>query len=431
MTDVVDADTIMQRCDELAAVTAMSGGIERVHLSPEHARVNELAAQWMTEAGMTTWMDAAGNQCGRYEGTEPGMPALVLGSHLDSVPDAGRYDGILGVMLAIAVVSRLSAAGSRLPFALEVVAFGDEEGTRFGTSLLGSRAFAGTLDPQWLEVTDSDGISVVDAYRTFGLDPAKITDAARTADQLVGYLEAHIEQGPYLEEAGKALGVVSTIAGSRRFQVTITGKAGHAGGVPWERRRDALVGASEAVLAVERIAKAAGSIATVGQLRVWPGGVNVIPGRVELSLDLRDKVDHDRDATWAEIQQAFAEISQRRKLTFDVAETSNAPAKVTAPWLRSAISAGIVATGDADPMVLFSKAGHDGMAIAELCDYAMLFIRCAGGISHHPDESVISSDVEIALDAFEAAVHEVAAQYEPRSLSQPSRSLSLSKGPDL
>ncbi|WP_244250392.1 allantoate amidohydrolase [Rathayibacter festucae] len=402
---IVDAAAIMARCDELAAVSSTRGAIERVYLSPEHARVNAMAARWMEDAGMRTWQDAAGNQCGRYEGATPGLPALLLGSHLDTVPDAGRYDGILGVMLAIAVVSRLNAAGTRLPFAVEVVAFGDEEGTRFGTALLGSRAVAGTWDEHWWELEDAHGTTLVEAFHEFGLDPSRISTAARDAADVLAYLETHIEQGPYLEEADRALGVVSSIAGARRFALTLTGKAGHAGGVPFDRRRDALTGAAEAVLAVERIAREHGAIATVGRLEAFPGAVNVIPGRVEFSLDLRAEFDDVRDTVWDGIEHAMSETARRRRLALTVEETHGAPAVVAADWLQDVVRTGIRATGDAEPMVLFSKAGHDAMAIADLTEYAMLFVRCEGGVSHHPEENVTEADVATALDAFEAAVH--------------------------
>ena len=404
-----EARTVLERCDALAAVSSSATGIERVYLSLEHARVNEMAGEWMVQAGMTTWQDAAGNQRGRYEGTEPGLPALLLGSHLDTVPDAGRYDGILGVLLGIAVVERLAATGTRLPFAIEVLAFGDEEGTRFGTALLGSRAVAGTWQPAWWSLVDAAGTTLREAFREFGLDPDRVGDAAHDPTDVVGYLETHIEQGPYLEEADRALAVVSSIAGARRFELTLTGVAGHAGGVPFHRRHDALAGASEIVLAVERLARDADCVATVGRLQAFPGGVNVIPGLVEFSLDLRGEHDDRRDDVWAGIQSVAAEVGERRGLTFAVDETHRAPAVVASPRLRGFVRDGIAATGDLDPMVLFSKAGHDAMAVAELTEWAMLFVRCGnGGISHHPDEIVTLADVAVALDAFEAAVRAVA-----------------------
>lgn len=402
-----EVDLIMARCDELATISSHPDYLERVHLSPEHRAAHDLVEGWMQGAGMSTWMDAAGNRVGRIEGGSPGLPALLLGSHTDTVPDAGRYDGMLGVLLAIAVAGRFRPG--ELPFALEVVAFSDEEGTRFGTALMGSRALAGTWDDDWWRLTDADGITLFEAFQDFGLDPARLPGAFRRPEQLVGYLEAHIEQGPYLQDADRRLGLVTSIAGARRFALTFTGHAGHAGGTPFDRRRDALVGASEFVIAVEAASKNHGTIGTVGKLEVFPGGVNVIPGRVEFSLDLRAEHDVIRDATWAELEAVAVDICRRRGLTFGTREIYRADAVACDPFLAEAIASGIRSTGDVDPVPLWSRAGHDGMAIAAVTPIAMLFIRCLDGISHHPDESVQPADVAAALDAFEAAVRAVAA----------------------
>jgi allantoate deiminase len=398
-TTLTEAQLIMQRCDELATHSSRTDGIERVYLSFEHARVNALAAKWMSEAGMTTWQDAAGNQCGRLEGREPGLPALVLASHLDTVPLAGRYDGILGVLSAIAVVARLKSA--ELPFAVEVVAFGDEEGTRFGTTLLGSRAFAGSWNRDWEELTDEHGITLGQAAEDFGLDDISL--AARDPESLIGYLELHIEQGPRLEDADRALGVVTSIAAARRLSITLTGEARHCA-TPWDLRHDALLGASEAILAIERIAKAEGSPATVGHISVLPDAVNVIPGVAEFSLDLRDETSTGRDATWEVISTELHRIAESRGLGLDVQQTHVAPEVICAPELRDVIRSGIRATGDAEPLELFSIAGHDAMAVAAITDVAMMFLRCKGGISHHSDESVLVEDVALGVDAFHAAV---------------------------
>lgn len=402
-----DADLILDRCDELAAISSHPDRLERVHLSKEHRAANDLVAGWMTEAGLSTWQDAAGNQCGRLEGREPGLPALLLGSHIDTVPDAGRYDGMLGVLLAIQVVSRLP---HDLPFAVEVVAFSDEEGTRFGTALLGSRALAGTWDDQWWNLTDERGITLFEAFQDFGLDPGRLPGAFRRPEELIGYLETHIEQGPLLEDADRSLAVVTSIAGARRFELTMLGKAGHAGGSPYDRRRDALVGASELVIEIERISKQQGVVGTVGKLEAFPGGVNVIPGRVEFSLDLRAEFDRDRDEALRLIWQAAEEIASRRKLDFHHHEIYRADAVVCDLDLRAAIEEGIRSTGDADPMAFWSRAGHDGMAVSAVTPIAMLFLRCKGGISHHPDEHVRRVDVAAALNAFEAAVLALAAR---------------------
>jgi allantoate deiminase len=412
-----EAQLLLDRCDELAAISSRPDVLERVHLSPEHRAANDLVALWMREAGLETWQDAAGNQCGRLEGSEAGLPALLLGSHIDTVPDAGRYDGMLGVLLAIQVVGRIRESGVSLPFALEVVAFSDEEGTRFGTALIGSRALAGTWHDDWWNLTDKDGITLFEAFQDFGLDPARLPGAFRRPEELVGYLEAHIEQGPILEDADRRLAVVTSIAGARRFSLTITGKAGHAGGTPFDRRRDALVGASELVIEVERISKERGVIGTVGRLQAFPGGVNVIPGLVELSLDLRAEFDDDRDESIRLITEAAHEICERRGLAFHATEIYRADAVRCDLGLQEAVAAGIRSTGDAHPMSFWSRAGHDGMAVVAVTPIAMLFLRCKGGISHHPDEAVKRADVAAALDAYEATVRELAS----------SRSLSLSK----
>ena len=410
---LLEADLILDRCNDLAGISSQPDRLERVHLSPEHKQANAMVETWMREAGLQTWQDAAGNMCGRLEGATPGLPALLLGSHIDTVPDAGRYDGMLGVLLAIQVVSRIRDAVANgspaLPFALEVVAFSDEEGTRFGMALMGSRALSGTWNPEWWDLTDRDGITLAEAFVDFGLDPARLPGAFRRRENLIGYLETHIEQGPYIEDADKRLAVVTSIAGARRYSLSLTGKAGHAGGTPYDRRRDALVGASEIVLEVERLSREHHVIGTVGRLQAFPGGVNVIPGRVEFSLDLRAEFDDTRDECLAALWSAVDEICARRKLSLEKTEIYRADAVVCDPALQRAIETGIRATGDSEPMAFWSRAGHDGMAVVDVTPVAMLFLRCAGGVSHHPDESVRRSDVAAALDAFEAAVLAVAA----------------------
>ncbi|MDQ1512702.1 MAG: allantoate deiminase, partial [Microbacteriaceae bacterium] len=387
-------------------------GLERVHLSPEHAAADAAVAGWLEEAGLTTWLDAAGNRCGRLEGETPGLPALVLGSHLDTVTDAGRYDGMLGVLLAIEVADRIRASGRALPFALEVIGFTDEEGTRFGNALFGSRAFAGEVGADWLSIRDRNGVALRDAATDFGLDPDRIGDAARRPEDLVGYLEAHIEQGPALLEADRPLAVVTSIAGARRFALEVTGRAGHAGGTPYDRRRDALVGAAEIIVEIERISVESGTIGTVGSVRAFPGGVNVVPGEARFSLDLRAERDADRDAAFERIDAFARATCERRGLGWQVEELYRADAVSCDPRLRAAVEAGIRATGDAEPMALWSRAGHDGMAVAAVTGFGMLFLRCgAGGVSHSPEETVDEADVAVALDAFEAAVLALAADH--------------------
>lgn len=419
------ARRVMARCDELARATATPGaGIERVYLSPEHARVNRLVAEWMREIGMATHQDAAGNQVGRILPVygDPEAPALLLGSHLDTVPNAGRFDGIAGVLMALEVVRLLRApAGSGrparvpLPFALEVIAFSDEEGTRFGKALLGSAASAGGWREEWWGLADEGGVTLREAFLDFGLDPGRIGEAAYRPDQLVGYLEAHIEQGPELDARGESLAVVSSIASARRFQITVEGEARHAGGTPYETRRDALLGASEAALAVERICRAEHHIiGTVGQLETFPGAVNVVPGEARLSLDLRGEFDDSRDRAWNAIARDLDAIMGRRGLRWRARELHSAPAVFCAPLLQDVVREGIMATlpaGTDEPATLFSRAGHDGMAIADVTGVGMLFMRNPGGISHHPDEFVSVNDITAGIWAFAEAVLHLAGEH--------------------
>ncbi|WP_336627082.1 MULTISPECIES: Zn-dependent hydrolase [unclassified Microbacterium] len=412
------ARRVMARCEELARVSAGAASIERVYLSPEHARVNRLAAEWMRELGMRTWQDAAGNQVGRIG--NPAAPALMLGSHLDTVLDAGRYDGIAGVLMALEVVRLLrvpTGAGEGdggdgwtvpLPFAIEVAAFSDEEGTRFGKALLGSSAVAGAWNDAWWDLTDVDGVSLRRAFLEFGLDPGRVGEAARRPDELVGYLEAHIEQGPELDRAGEPLAVVSSIASARRFQLVVEGEARHAGGTPYDMRRDALLGASEAALAVERICSAEHHIVgTVGRFEAFPGAVNVIPGEVQFSLDLRGEFDGERDRVWDELARELDGIMGRRGLRWRSREVHSAPAVFCAPLLQDVVAGGIrgaLPPRSEAPPVIFSRAGHDGMALGAVTDVGMLFLRNPDGISHHPDEAVSAGDVAHGIRALAEAV---------------------------
>lgn len=401
------AQKVMSWCDQLAAISATEEGISRFYLTPEHQRCNVQVAEWMKAAGMTSWSDAAGNLWGRYPAATKNAKVLLLGSHLDSIPNAGRYDGILGVLVAIAAVEQLHAQNIHLPFAIEIVGFGDEEGTRFGSTLLGSRAVAGTWNSSWWELKDRAGVSLAEAFENFGLSPKNVGDAARQSSEFLAYLEVHIEQGPVLEEAGLALGVVTSIAGARRFTVDVTGYAGHAGTVPMHMRKDALVGAALGVELIERIACERGVVATVGQLECWPGAVNVIPGRARFSLDIRSGDDDLRDQTFTQIQLAFFELCKARQLTCDWTEIHNAPAVLCADWIQD-VQVDVLQSMWLEPKRLMSGAGHDAMAMAAIADVAMLFVRCKGGVSHHPDESVTVEDVALTIEALIKTLQHIA-----------------------
>jgi allantoate deiminase len=395
----MDAATVMRWADELGAVSEEPGLLVRPYGSEAMRRANALVGGWMADAGMEVREDAVGNLVGRYEGE--GDRTLLLGSHLDTVRDAGRYDGPLGVLVALAGVARLHGRGERLPFAVELVGFADEEGLRFGTTYLCSSVFAGTFEPRLLELRDADGTSLAGAVRTAGGDPEGLVAGGRRADDLLGYCEVHIEQGPVLERLGLPVGVVSAIAGQSRIAVSLRGEAGHAGTVPMDGRRDALCAAAELVLAVERAASAEpGTVGTVGQVAVEPGAGNVIPGAVELSLDLRHQDDAVRARVVAGLRERAAEIAAARGVEVGWELRQESAAVPTDPALSRRLADAVAAAG-LPVERLPSGAGHDAAAVAAIAPVAMLFVRCRGGISHHPDEAVEPADVGVALDVLE------------------------------
>lgn len=408
-TDMQAAERVMTRADQLAALSETPDGLTRVYLSPQHLQANRLVGRWMAEAGMQVWQDAVGNICGRYEGEQPGAPALLLGSHLDTVRNAGRYDGMLGVLTAIEVVQALQLQGRRLPLALEIVGFGDEEGTRFGITLLGSRGLTGSWPDDWLAQTDAQGVSVAQAMRDAGLDPAQIHQAARTAGEIVAYLELHIEQGPCLEQAGLALGVVQAINGARRLNCCFTGEAGHAGTVPMQQRKDALAAAAEWMVFVERTAGLQGGnlVATVGDVQCAPGAVNVIPGEVRLSLDIRGPQDAPLAALLQTLLAEAEAIAGRRRLCFDAQAYYHIGATPCDARLQTALEQAVRQV-QGRSLSLPSGAGHDAIAMAERWPVGMLFVRCKGGISHHPAEAVTTPDVALAIAAYRQVVTDLA-----------------------
>ena len=399
--DESDARTVMERCEALGACSEEADRLTRPFATAAMRRAQEHVQVWMREAGMRTRLDNVGNLRGRYEAANQNAPTLLLGSHLDSVRGAGKYDGPLGVTVAIAAVRRLHRRGARLPFAIDVFGFADEEGLRFGSTYLGSRAVAGTFEPADLDRVDAGGTTMAQAIAAFGGDPSRIPDDRWNEGPLLGYCEVHIEQGPVLEAQHVPLGVVSAIAGQSRYTLAFTGVAGHAGTVPMDQRRDALTAAAEFVLAVESEAcERPGLVATVGKLAVEPGATNVIPGRADLSLDVRHAEDAVRDAASKRILQRAAEIADARHLTVSIQSRGDHRAVPCAPRLVSLMSRAVAEIGL--PQVLLpSGAGHDAVALAAITEIGMLFVRCAGGISHHPAESVTVEDVGVAIDALD------------------------------
>ncbi len=384
------------RCDALgvAPYSDMEGGLYRGYLTPAYVAAQEEIAGWMEAAGMTAHRDAAANLVGRYEGSDPDAPALVIGSHLDSVRDGGRYDGPLGIMLGIECVAALHAQGRRMPFAIEIYAFGDEEGSRFPAAMLTSRAVAGTLEAAALDMADDHGVTLADA----GVDVSAYLNAAREPGSIKAYLEAHIEQGPVLEADGLAVGTVTGIAAQLRYAVTVKGMAGHAGTTAMRLRRDPLAGAAAMVLAVEQIARGDNSdvVATVGMIEAMPGAPNVIPGAVHFTIDVRSGKEERRDRVAEAILARLSEIAEARDLEVAVERIHDLPASPCNADLMDLMDEALIGAGQ-PVRRLVSGAGHDAMNMAALCPTAMLFIRCKDGVSHNPAEHVDPEDAEIAL----------------------------------
>jgi allantoate deiminase len=350
----------------------------------------------MEAVGMVTRRDAIGNLIGRL-GDGNGR-TLLVGSHLDTVHDAGRYDGMLGVLVAIASLGRLRDQERLLPYGVEVLAFADEEGVRYGTGYLGSTVVAGCFDSSNLERRDSAGVPLAEAVRAFGGDPERLAGARREPGDLIGYFEVHIEQGPVLEAAGVPLGVVGAIAGQSRVRIAFTGQAGHAGTVPMGLRRDALCAAAEFVSAVEAVARDHdGAVATVGELEVQDGASNVIPGRVVLSLDVRHSADSLRESVGTQLFERADAIAGARALVLEWDVVQETRAVDCSRDLTELVAEAVAASGH--PVVrLASGAGHDAVTLSTITPIAMLFVRCAGGVSHNPAESVTTEDVAAAID---------------------------------
>jgi len=406
-------DEIVGRINQLGAISETPEHLARIFLSPEHRTSADLLLSWMREAGMAVHLDAIGNVCGRYEGDRPGLPCLMLGSHYDTVRDAGKWDGPLGLLTAISCVADLNRRGRRLPFAVEVVGFADEEGVRFASTLLGSRAVAGTFVESALNARDRDGVSMREAMVKFGLDPDHIGAAARTRRELHAYVELHIEQGPVLEQQSLAVGIVTAIAGATRLAAKLTGMAGHAGTVPMAMRRDALAGAAECICMVEEFCKTdeAGLVGTVGYIDAMPGATNVIPGLVSFTLDIRAPTDPHRKMAVADIVRRIEAIAKRRNLALQLDVTHENRTVPCAPWLKAQVAEAVAAEGHG-VFELPSGAGHDGMAMIDIADVAMLFVRCRGGISHNPAEHVELADA----DAGARVLLRLVENFKPRAI---------------
>jgi allantoate deiminase len=398
----------MARCDELAAFTEEPGRITRPYGTPALTAARDRIAQWMGDAGLAVRTDAVGNVRGRGQGSEPTAPALLLGSHLDSVRDAGRYDGPLGILVALEVVDHLRHRPRPVPFPVEVIAFADEEGLRFQTTYLGSCALAGSFDAAFLDLVDENGMTLREAMEGFGGDPNALAATALQAGEALAYLEVHIEQGPYLESVDAPVGVVTAISGQSRILAAFSGEAGHAGTVAMHLRRDPLPAAAEIVLTTENLARhTSGLLATVGMIEVTPGASNVIPGQVRFSIDVRHPEDAVRTDAVTTLQEQVREVAASRTLTAEWRIARDHAAVLCDASLTTRLAEAVAAAG-LPVERLPSGAGHDAVVMSEVVPVGMLFVRCAGGISHQPAESVATSDVAAAIDVLDRFVDALA-----------------------
>jgi hydantoinase/carbamoylase family amidase len=391
--------TVRERALQLGRHSDSPDHYTRTVFTPAHVAASSQILAWMAEAGMDVRTDAIGNVRGTYAGTGSKPKSILFGSHFDSVRNGGKYDGVLGILVPIACVAELHRRGERLEHAIEVIAFSDEEGARFQTSFLSSRALIGRFDRAVLERRDADGVSLADAMRAVGLDPAKIDEARIDPARAAAYVEIHIEQGPVLLHEGLALGIVTTIAGGTRHLIRVRGEAGHAGTVPMPMRHDALTAASEMVMEVERRCSGGGPlVGTVGILKVRDGTGNVIPGDVEFTVDIRSSEDAVREAAERHVFAAFEAIAKRRGVAIEKTKTHGVHAVPCAGWLQDRLAASVEHVG-VKTRRLPSGAGHDAMILAEVCDVGMLFVRCgAGGVSHNPAETVTADDCGLAVE---------------------------------
>jgi allantoate deiminase len=403
------AADVIARCQSLAHFSEDSSTLRRTFLSPPMREVHSAIIEWLRPLGVTTTIDAAGNLRAVYPALNANAPRLLLGSHLDTVPNAGAFDGPLGVLLAIALLEQLE--GQRMPFAIEVVAFSEEEGVRFATPFIGSCALVGDYDEEFLNRRDANGVSIRNAIQAFGLDPAQLP-AAKLGDDALAYIEFHIEQGPVLESLNLPLAAVEAIVGQSRLAITFIGHANHAGTTPMNARRDALAAAAEWMVAVEsESSRIAGLVATVGSIQAHPGAVNVIPGEVRLTLDVRHKSDQVRTQSVQRLAALAQQMAARRALTANFATFLNQPAVAMDSFLIAQVESAIRAAG-CPPHRMPSGAGHDAMVLASRLPAAMIFVRSPGGISHDPAESVLLEDVACAIDCGGHLLKQLAASPE-------------------
>jgi allantoate deiminase len=387
-----------QMINTLGSVSAEPNRLIRTFLSPAHRGAANLVSKWMTDAGLSVSEDALGTVRGSLAGSGP--KRLLIGSHIDTVVEAGMFDGPFGVIAGILAAEHFARIGRPLPFGIDVLAFGDEEGVRYSATLASSSASAGHFDFSTLELVDTDGVSLAEAITRYGKNPADIPAAAYEPGSAAAYVEVHIEQGPVLEYRNQPLGVVNSIAGQTYLNVELLGEAGHAGTVPMLLRRDALAGAAETILTAERMARDTKGevVATVGHMHIPAAASNVIAGNVALTVDIRAGADAARINFVEKFKKEVREMADKRHLGLSITTTRNVPTTPCDAAIQDGFAAAIKSVGG-EPLKLSSGAGHDGTAMAKLCPVGMLFVRCRGGISHNPAEYASPSDMGLAVAA--------------------------------
>ncbi|ASJ52380.1 Zn-dependent hydrolase [Brevibacillus formosus] len=390
---MINSDRLWDRLGQLGNIGKQeAGGITRLSFTPEERAAKDLVTGFMKEAGLTVREDEIGNLIGRKEGKNPAAPVVLVGSHIDSVPNGGDYDGPLGVLAGVEVLQTMQEQGIETEHPIEVIAFTDEEGTRFGYGMIGSRGIAGLIKRDELEQADKNGVTIAEAMRQTGLDPDRTSLAARTPGSVKAYVELHIEQGKVLESRGLSVGIVTGVAGPLWLNFVLEGEAGHAGATPMNLRRDPMAAAAQVMLAIEEEAGRTGtSVGTVGRLQAFPGGVNVIPGRVEFSLDLRDVDEAIRDEVEQRIYKRAKAICAERNVTLKVELLQRIAPAVCSDDIQHAVAEACEAEG-LEAFRLPSGAGHDCMQLVELCPVGMIFARSKDGISHNPAEFTTKED---------------------------------------
>lgn len=394
----VDQDRIFQRVLELAEIGKVGEtGTQRFALTEEDKEAQLLVSSWMKEAGMCVWHDHFGNLIGRKEGSNPHLPVVMIGSHIDTVPNGGRFDGTIGVIGGIEVVQAIQEAGIAHQHPIEVVAFCDEEGTRFSDGLFGSRGMIGKVSKEDLMVKDEAGVTRYEALKSFGfgINPDEIEKSVRRKGEIKVFLEMHIEQGPYLEQHKKPVGIVKGIAGPAWLKIQLRGEAGHAGTVPMNLRRDPMTGAAEIIKNIENICKSDTTgtmVGTVGVIEAFPGGRNVIPESVAFTLDLRDIDLERRNRANQEIEAEIKEVCVKRGLNFHIEKLQEIDPVRCSREVVQALEASSREL-NIDAPVMISGAGHDAMFMAEITEMGMIFVRCRGGISHNPKEWANREDI--------------------------------------